>query len=208
MGEENTDQRIILRKRIRELAKKPMSVISTFAALSLLGLVIFNLGSGNLYIARLDYVDATTIIMVAVLILRAVTKLHSASDLSTISIALVSSLSFLYSYEAIYKWSFYYYPWRMPAPELRELVLQIGVGLIILTGFSQQVFKIRRINQIIIGLFVIAWLIWLSVGFPQLWDGMKVHNAIIEIPLNRNMIYMMNRFTKIIWFLNYYYLYV
>jgi len=208
MGEEITDQRLISRKSLRELAKKPMSLICTFTALSLLGLVIFNLASGNLYIAGLDYVDATTIIMVAVLILRAVTKLHSASDLATISIALVSSLSFIFSYEAIYKWSFYYYPWRMPAPELRELLLQVGVGLIILTGFSQQIFKIRRINLILFGLFLLSWLFWLLVGFPQLRDGMNVHTAIIEISLDRNMIYTLNRFTKIVWFLNYYCLYV
>jgi len=184
-----------------------MSLISTLAALCLLGLFIFNLGSGNLYVARLDYVDATTIIMVAILILRAVIKLQSASDLTTISIAIVSSLSFIYSYEAIYKWSFYYFPSRMPAPELREFLLQVGVGLVILTGFSQQVFRLRRINIIYFGLFLFAWLFWLAVGFPQLWDGMNVHNAIFEIPMNRDMIYLLNRVTKIIWFLNYYYQY-
>ena len=200
-------QGLFSREFIRELAQKPLSLLTSVVALSLLGLALFELGSGSLYVARLNYVDATTLAMVALLLLRAVTKLQSASDLATVSIALASSLSFLFSYEAIYKWSFYLLPWRLPAPELREFLLMVGVGLIILTGFSQQVFKLRRASLILLGLFIAAWLFWLAVGFPQLWDGVNSHHAVLDLPLAGNMLYVLNRATKFVWFLFYFYLY-
>ena len=200
-------QGLLPREFIREKDKKPISLLTTTVALGLLALALFQLGSGSLYVARLNYVDATTLAMVALLLLRAVTKLHSAPDLETVSIALASSLSFLYSYEAIYKWSFYLLPWRMPAPELREFLLMVGVGLIILTGFSQQAFKLGRASLIMLGLFSTAWLFWLAVGFPQLWDGVNFHDAVLDLPLTGNMTYALNRATKFIWFMFYFCLY-
>ncbi len=188
--------------------KKPISLLVLSTALVLLGLTLFELVRGNLYLARLNYVDITTLAMVAFLLIRAVTKLHSASDLETISIALVSSLSFIFSYEAIYKWSFYFIPWKMPAQEIRELLLQVAVGLTLMTGFAQQVFKISRVNQILFGLFIATWLFWLSIGFPQIWDGERIHYAVIDLSLSKNMIYALNRITKVVLFMFYYCLYV
>ena len=193
---------------IRKLIQKPFSLLVTITALSLLGISLLQLISGNLYLARLNYVDVTTLAMIGLLLIRAVTKLHTSSDLETISIALVSVLSFIFGYEAIYKWSFYILPWKMPAQELREFLLQVGVGLTILTGFAMQVFKIKRTNQMLIVLFMITWLFWLSAGFPQIWDGEKIHGAVIHIPMSYQMIYTLNRLTKVVWFLFYFFLYV
>lgn len=179
----------------------------TFVALSLLSLALITFSSGDLYVSRLDYVDATTLIMVALLLLRAVWKLQSAANLETIAIALVGSLSFLYSYEAIYKWSFYLLPWQMPAAELRAFLLQAAVGLIILSGFAQQVFRVGRASLVLLGLFLITWAFWLIVGFPQLWDGQNFYNAVLDLPLNWSMIYVINRLTKFLWFMFYYSLY-
>jgi len=95
----------------------------------------------------------------------------------------------------------------MPAAELRELLLQVGVGLILLTGFAQNVFKLKRINFVMLALYVLVWLFWLAVGFPQLWDGKTVYNAVIALPLTWNIIYVLNRSTKIIWFMFYFLLY-
>jgi hypothetical protein len=200
-------QGLFSREFIRGLAQKPISLLTTVVALGLLSLALFELGSGSLYVARLNFVDATTLAMVALLLLRAVTKLRSESDLETVSIALASSLSFLFSYEAIFKWSFYLLPWRMPAPELREFLLLVGVGLIILTGFSHQVFKLGRASRILLGLFIAAWLFWLAVGFPQLWDGVNFHDAALDLPLTGNVLYALNRATKFIWFMFYFCLY-
>ena len=200
-------QKKFSRDFIRGLAEKPISLVTALGALCLLGLALIELGRGNLYNARLNYVDVTTLAMVALLLLRAVTKLHSASDVETISIALVSSLSFLFSYEAIYKWSFYLLPWKMPPLELREFLLQVGVGLILLTGFAQGVFKLRRASQVMLGLFIAAWLFWFAAGFPQLWDGVKYYDAVLNIPLTGNMLYVLNRATKLFWFMFYFCLY-
>lgn len=211
MGQSDKDfsyQRIFSPEFIRGLAYKPVSLFATMVALGILGLAVFERLNGNIYIARLNFVDATTLAMVAFLILRAVTKLHSSSDLETISIALASSLSFLFGYEAIFKWSFYILPWKMPAAELREFLLQVGVGLILLTGFAQGVFKLRRASQIMLGLFIVTWLFWFAVGFPQLWDGKNFYNAVLDVPMSWTMIYILNRVTKFIWFMFYYCLYV
>ena len=193
---------------IRGLVHKPISLLAALAALGLLGLVVYELSAGNIYFDRLDYIDVTTLAMVALLLLRAVTKLHAASDQETISIALVSSLSFLFSYEAIYKWSFFLLPWKMPPAELRDFLLQAGVGLILLTGFAQGIFKLRRASLMILAIFTAAWLFWLAAGFPQLWDGKIVHDAVIDFPMTRNMIYGLNRATKLIWFMFFFWLYV
>ncbi len=192
---------------IRGIVQKPISLMALLVALCLLVLALFSLVTGNLYIERLNYIDSTTLIMVAILIFRALMKLHYATDLETISIALVSSLSFVYFYEAIYKWSFYLLPWKIPAPELREFLLQSAVGLTILTGFAMQVFKLRRKNYILVGIFLVAWIFWLAIGFPQLWDGVNVHNAIFDLALSGKMIYALNRGSKIVWFIFYYCLY-
>jgi len=203
-----SNPRVIFHEFFCGLMKKPISLLVLSTALVLLGLTLFELVRGNLYLARLNYVDITTLAMVAFLLIRAVTKLHSASDLETISIALVSSLSFIFSYEAIYKWSFYFIPWKMPAQEIRELLLQVAVGLTLMTGFAQQVFKISRVNQILFGLFIATWLFWLSIGFPQIWDGERIHYAVIDLSLSKNMIYALNRITKVVLFMFYYCLYV
>ena len=79
---------------VRGLAKKPISLIITLVALGLLSLTLVELGRGSLYAARLNYVDVTTLAMVALLLFRAVTRLHSATDLETASIALVSHHAF------------------------------------------------------------------------------------------------------------------
>jgi len=207
MDENLSDQGLLSGQIIRGLAQKPISLLTTMLSLGLMSLALFELIRGNLYIARLNFVDATTLAMVALLLLRAITKLNTASDLETISIALVSSLSFIFSYEAIYKWSFYFYPWQMPAHELREFLLQIGVGLTILTGFAQQVYKLRRANLLLLVFFIAAWLFWFAVGFPQLWDGVEIYDAVLDLPLTGNMIYALNRITKFVWFMFYYWLY-
>ena len=195
------------REFIHGLMKKPISLAITLVALGLLSLTLAQIVRGSLYVARLNYVDVTTMAMVSLLLLRAVTRLYSASDLETVSIALTSSLSFIFGYEAIYKWSFYFLPWRMSAPELREFSLQIAIASIVLTGFAQKVFELRRGNLALLGLFAVSWLFWLAIGFPQLWDSLNFYDPVLEIPMTWGMIYALNRFTKFIWFMFYFCLY-
>ena len=53
--------RLFSREFIRGLAQKPISLLTTVVALSLLSLALFELGSGSLYVAQLNFVDATTL---------------------------------------------------------------------------------------------------------------------------------------------------
>jgi hypothetical protein len=168
---------------------------------------VYQRAIGNIYVERLNYVDVTTLILVALLLLRAVTKLDDKSDLQTFSIALIGVLSFVFSFEAIYKWSFYFYPWRMPPEELREFVIQVAIGLVILAGFAEGNFRVNRGSKFAAIAFVVSWIFWLLVGFPQLWDGKNIYPAILNIPFTWGMIYGLNRVTKIALFLVYYFIY-
>ena len=179
---EKLNERLNPREFAQRLIRKPFSLIVTLIALSLIGLTLFELGRGSLYNARLNYVDVTTLAMVGLLFLRAVTRLHSASDLETYSIASVSALSFLYGYEAIYKWSFWVLPWKMPAHEIRELVLQIAIASVIMAGFALGRFRLGRMSWLFLLLFVIGWLFWLGIGFPQLFDETNFRPILLDLP--------------------------
>jgi hypothetical protein len=204
---DHSETRLPYQKLFFRFMEKPSVLLLTLVALGILTIAGITLGLGELYVARLEDVDATTLVMVSLLLLRAVWKLPTATNMETISIALVSCLSFLFSYEAIYKWSFYLLPWRMPPSELREFLLQAAVGLVILAGFALQLFKLKRIHLPLLGLFLVTWLFWLAVGFPQLWDGQNFYPALLDLPLSWAMIYAVNRATKFIWFLLYFSIY-
>ncbi|MCJ7626467.1 MAG: hypothetical protein MUO76_23490 [Anaerolineaceae bacterium] len=192
---------------ISRLTRKPLSLATTILALGAILYSVYLRAIGNIYIERLNYVDVTTLILVAILLLRAVTKLADRSDLQTFSIALISVLSFIFSYEAIYKWSFYFLPWRMPPEELREFVIQVAISLVILAGFAEGKYRFSRASKITAIAFVLFWTFWLLVGFPQLWDDKNIYPAILNIPFTHGMIYTLNRVTKIMLFLGYYFLY-
>ena len=162
---------------------------------------------GNIYIESLNYVEGTTLIMVGILLLRAVMKLKNDSDLQTVSMALIGALSFLFTFEAIYKWSFFFYPWQMPAEDIREFVLQVAIGLVGIAGFAAGKFRFNRASKIALIAFVIGWIFWLLIGFPQVWDGKNIHTAVLNIPFTKDMIYSLNRVTKMSLFLVYYFIY-
>ena len=189
------------------LGRKPLSVATTLLALGTILYAVYQRAFGNIYIERLNYVEGTTLIMVGILLLRAVRKLKDNSDLQTVSTALIGALSFIFVYEAIYKWSFFFYPWRMPAEDLREFVIQVAIGLVVLAGFAEGKFRLNRASKIAAIAFVIGWIIWLLVGFPQFWDGKNIHTAILNIPFTKDMIYSLNRATKVSLFLVYYFIY-
>jgi hypothetical protein len=192
---------------MRRLAQKPLSLLVAFLGLFMIIYALYGRWGGNIYVARLNYIDGTTLIMVALLLLRAVIKLNDDSDLQTVSIGLISAVSFVFAYEMIYKWSFFFFPWRMPPEELREFIIQISVSLVVIAGFSQGIFHLRVGSKIALVIFAVGWLIWLAVGFPQLVDGKIFYVPLVEIPFSGGMIYALNRLTKIALFLFYFLLY-
>jgi hypothetical protein len=156
---------------------------------------------GKVYIEELNYVDGTTLIMVGILLLFGIVSRHSDSDLQAFSIALIGALSFIFTFEALYKLSFYAFPWRMPPGELREFVIQVGFALTGLTGFAFNKYRMTKSSGIFIGFFIAGWTFWLLIGFPQLNNGEGFYPAVMDIDLTRDMIYILNRALKFMLFL-------
>jgi hypothetical protein len=185
------------------LKRRPLSSLTYFIAISLFIYPIYQQFVGNVYIESLDYVDGTTLIMVGLILLRGITSQRFDSDLQAVSIALIGALSFIFTFEAIFKLSFYAFPWRMPPEELREFVIQVGVALTALVGFAFDKFRLSNLSRTLAGIFIAGWCIWLLIGFPQLNDGQNFYPAVINIDLNWDGIYTLNRVIKIVLFLFY-----
>jgi len=163
--------------------------------------------AGTLYLEQLNYLDITTITMVGVLLLRGVVRLRHDSDGQAASIALIGALSFVFCFEALYKLSFFVFPWRMPPPELREFIIQVGIALTALAGFAFRKFRFSPASLVFVVIFVLCWVIWLVLGFPQLGNGKDIYPPHVNISLTLPMIYVLNRITKIALCLVYYCLY-
>jgi hypothetical protein len=152
---------------------------------------------GNVYLETFDYVDGTTFIMVGILLLRGVFNLRQDTDLQAVAITLIGGLSFIFAYEAIYKLSFFIFPWRMPPPELREFVIQVAIASTALAGFAFDKFRASPLSWIFAGIFATGWIIWLLAGFPQLNTVGTIFKPIVNVHFTEDMIYLLNRATKI-----------
>lgn len=191
----------------RQLFNRPLSLLSAAAAAGLILYTVVHLARRGVYVEGLNFVDATTLLMVAVLVLRSLYKFRRASDLQAVSLALIASLSFIFGFEAIYKWSFYFFPWKMPPAELREWIIQIAIGLVAISGFAQGKFQLTRASLLAAAAFLFLWFLWLALGFPQLWDGQPHYRPLLPITLEWNMIYLLNRAVKLAFLLIYFFLY-
>ena len=189
------------------LIQRPLSSLTAAFAGLMIAIPLYQRSLGNIYLEQLNWVDGTTIIMVGSLLLRGIVSRRLDTDLQAMSIALIGALSFVFAYEAIYKWSFYIFPWRMPAAELREFVIQVGIALTALVGFAFGQFRVSLLSRVFAGFFVTGWLIWLLVGFPQLGNGKNFYPAFIPVSLTLPMTYALNRATKIALCLVYFFFY-
>jgi len=198
------DKQFSLTSICAKILRRPLSTLSgAFAALLIL-VPLYQRMIGNVYLEELNYVDGTTLIMVGILLLRGIVSRHHDTDLQAFSIALIGALSFVFTFEAIYKLSFYVFPWRMPPAELREFVIQVGIALTVLTGFAFVKFRMTKFSWIFTVIFAAGWAIWLLVGFPQLNNGENFYQPIVDFELTRDMIYVLNRALKIVLFLVFY----
>lgn len=189
------------------VVRRPFSfMIAVLAGLVILSALYLRL-SGNMYLEQLNWIDAFTPVMIGILILRALYTMRDDTDLQAVSIALIGALSFIFIYEAIYKLSFYGLPWLMPPSELRDFMIQSGTGLTALAGFAFGKFKLSKPSLVFIGLFVLLYVFWLLVGYPQVETGKNVYDMLIKIPFTWNMIYAVNRGTKVLMFLAYFFLF-
>jgi hypothetical protein len=125
----------------RTVIQRPFS---TLTAIVSVGMIVYSLSArlaGIRYLEQLNYVDSTTITMVGVLLLRGLWHRRNDSDRQAVSIALIGALSFVFCFEALFKLSFYLFPWRMASTELREFILQMGIALTALAGFAFHKFR-------------------------------------------------------------------
>jgi hypothetical protein len=187
--------------------QRPLSfAIGLLASLVILASLALRL-AGNMYLEQLNWIDAFTPVMIGILVLRALFSMREDTDLQAVSIALIGALSFIFIYEAIYKISFYGLPWLMPPSELRDFMIQLGTALTVLSGFAFGKLRLGRTSLIFLTLFVLLYVLWLLVGFPQVENGKNAFYAVINIPFTWNMIYAVNRGTKVLMFLAYFFFY-
>jgi len=165
---------------------------------------VIQIANGHIYQKALDKMDGTTLVELGILTLLGVYTLREQTDLQAMSFTLVAGLSFIFIYEAIYKWSFYLAPFHLPLPptEFRELVIQLGIAATILTGFANGFFRLKKWTLIWLGLFIVLYVFWMLVGFPQI-TGESYYRQVIPINFNRDMTYVINRGTKFMMYLAY-----
>ena len=184
--------------------RRPLSLIAIILATLLIVYEGIQIATGHLYQQALDKMDGTTLVELGVLTILGVYAWRDKTDLQAVSFTLVAGLSFIFIYEAIYKWSFYLTPFRLPMPpaELREFVIQVGVAGTILAGFSSGFFTLKKWTFLWLGLFVVLWIFWLLVGFPQI-TGEVMFPQVIHIDFTHEMTYVLNRATKAMMYLAY-----
>ncbi|HEY5903580.1 MAG TPA: hypothetical protein VIU39_13580, partial [Anaerolineales bacterium] len=124
--------------------RRPLSSLTAAGGVLVILFELARLAQGQVYEKSLGGIDRTTLIELALLGLWGIVRLRQRTDLQAISFTLVSGLSFIFGYEALYKWSFYMAPFRLevPSAELRLLVIQVGITLTILTGFAVGIFRL------------------------------------------------------------------
>ena len=67
---------------------------------------LYVLLSGQLYLRQLNWVDATTVLMAAALYSRGILKFGQESLFKAFGLSLVGAFSFIYAFEAVYKFVF------------------------------------------------------------------------------------------------------
>jgi len=188
----------------RAFLKRPLSLTAVVLALLLIVYEVIQIAGGHLYQKALDKMDGTTLVGLGILTLLGVYTLRDQTDLQAVSFTLVVGLSFIFIYEAIYKWSFYLTPFRlhMPPTEFREFVIHVGIAATILTGFANGFFTLKKWTFLWLGVFVVLWIFWLLVGFPQI-TGKVMYQQVVHINFTRDMAYVLNRGTKAAMYLAY-----
>jgi hypothetical protein len=198
----------VLNKRynLQIILKRPLSLIAAVLALFLILYEAIQIVGGHLYQKALDKMDATTLVELGILTLLGVFTLRDQTDLQAVSFTLVAGLSFIFIYEAIYKWSFYLVPFRahiqMPPAELREFVIYSAIAATILTGFATHLFRLTKWTFLFLGIFVALYAFWMLVGFPQI-TNQNYYPQVIPVNFTHWTTYAVNRGTKFFMYLAY-----
>ena len=190
--------------KLRFIITRPLSTLAILAGIFVIVYAIVQILTENLYVDALNFIDGTTLIELGILAILGVYSLRDQTDLHAVSFTLVAGLSFIFIYEAIYKWSFYLAPFGKPMPpaEVREFIVQSGIALTALTGFAVRDFTFKKWTFIWLAIFIALWIFWLLIGYPQI-TGEIIFSRIMPIDLTHDMNYVLNRSTKLMMYLAY-----
>jgi hypothetical protein len=188
------------------VVRRPFSAaVGVLSGLVILAALTLRL-EGHMLLGQLNNIDAFTPVMISILLLRGIYAMREDTDLQAVSIALIGGLSFIFIYEAIYKLSFYVVK-PMPPAELREFLIQLGTALTAAAGFAFGKFHFSRWSRIFAAAFVILYAFWMLAGYPQVDTSANVYWVILPIKFTWDMIYVVNRGTKVLMFLTYLFFY-
>ena len=188
------------------VVRRPLSFAISAAAGIVILVSLYLRFSGHMLLPQLDDMDAFTPVMISILILRGLYAMRNDTDLQAVSIALIGALSFIFIYEAIYKLSFYLVR-PMPAAELRDFLIQLGTALTAAAGFAFGKFHFSRLSRIFAIAFVLLYAFWMLIGYPQVNTSANVYWTILPVRYTWDMIYIINRGTKVLMFFTYLFFY-
>ncbi len=201
----NNEQRLTFNFPALALRRPLSFAVSVMAAIVIL-VSLFLRFSGHMLLAQLNDIDAFTPVMISILILRGLYALRNDTDLQAVSIALIGALSFIFIYEAIYKISFYIVR-PMPPADLRDFLIQLGTALTAAAGFAFGKFHFSKLSRYFAIAFVILYAFWMLIGYPQVNTSANVYWVIIPFRYTWDMIYAINRGTKVLMFFTYLFFY-
>ena len=92
-------------------------------------------------------------------------------------------------------------------PELREFLIQCGIALTAVSGFAFGKYHFSKWSRIFAAAFVLLYAFWMLSGYPQVDTSANVYWVIIPARYTWDMIYVVNRGTKVLMFLTYLFFY-
>jgi hypothetical protein len=168
------------------------------------GYAVRVLWQGETLAPELGYADWLTVIFISLLVARGAYVFRAGPPLKTLALCVTNPFSFIFCFEAIYKYLFQ--GWLYKSIEMREMLLQFAATATILLGFHYGDFRLNRRSVIFGVLFGLTMAFWVAIGYPQLFMG-KVFTPWLPIEVSRDTVYVINRMAKGFLFLAYFFLY-
>src|SRR5271157_76918 len=110
----------------RFIISRPLSAMTFALAAIVIIFEALQISRGVFHFKPLDRIDSTTLVMIGALMAWGIAALRGRADFQAVAFVIVNSLSFVFAYEMLFKWSFFLAPFRCPMPpaELREFAIQ------------------------------------------------------------------------------------
>jgi hypothetical protein len=89
---------------------------------------------------------------------------------------------------------------------VRELLIQLALSLLVLVGFANGAFTLTKMSKIFFVLFLVLSAFWVAIGFPQIFDLRESYPPLIDATLSYSQVYLINRGTKFLLFLTFFFL--